>query len=93
MKGILTSIIGLALIFGIAFVAALEYDRDVDRVLLKLELQQEAQTCQYAETLRFDMPQRVTDYCNDVIKRHDAIVKAYKQKQLQELITRIQETG
>lgn len=88
MKGILTSIMGLALIFGIAFVAALEYDRDVDRVLLKLELQQEARTCR--DALKQDIP-TVVAYCNDIIAKHDAIVKAYKQKQLQELITRVQE--
>ena len=91
MKTILTSM-AVVLILTVAFVAASEYGRDVNSVLSRLDLQAEARTCWEAkETLRLDMPQRVTDYCNDIIERYSAIVEVYKQKQLQELLKRAQE--
>ncbi len=93
MKTILTSM-AVVLILTVAFVAASEYGRDVNNVLSRLELQQEARTCWEAkETLRLDMPRRVTDYCNDIIERYSAMTKAYKKEQLQELLKRAQEKG
>ena len=91
MRSILTAI-AVVLVLAVAFVAASEYARDADTVLSKLELQQEARTCWEAkETLRLDMPRRVTDYCNDIIERYSAMTKAYKKEQLQELLKRAQE--
>lgn len=91
MRTILTSL-AVVLILTVAFVAASEYSRDADTVLSRLELQQEARTCWEAkETLRLDMPRRVTDYCNDIIERYSIMMKAYKKEQLQELLKRAQE--
>lgn len=93
MRTILTSL-AVVLILTVAFVAASEYARETDNVLSRLELQSEARTCWEAkETLRLDMPQRVTDYCNDIIERYSATMKAYKKEQLQELLKRAQEKG
>lgn len=93
MKGILIAV-GVVLILAVASVAAFEYGRDADNVFSKLELRQEARTCWEAqETLRLDMPRRVTDYCNDVIERYSAIMKVYKKEQLQKLLKRAQEKG
>ena len=91
MRSILTAI-AVVLVLAVAFVAASEYARDADTVLSKLELQQEARTCWEAkETLRLDMPRRVTDYCDDIIERYSAMVKAYDKEQLQQLLKRAQE--
>lgn len=82
----------VAVVLAVALFAVAQHRADT--MLSKLDLQSEARTCWEAkETLRLDMPLRVTDYCNDIIERYSTIMKVYKKEQLQELLKRAQEKG
>jgi len=86
MRIVLTLVVVVLAVAGFAAVYA---GRDGDTTLQRLELQAETRTCR--DALETGVGPRVTDYCNDIIERHDAMVKAYKEEQLQQLIERAQE--
>lgn len=83
---------GLGAFAAAAIIAVVAYSSDTNTTLQRLELQSEARTCWEArETLRLDMPLRVTAYCNDIIDRYSEMMKVYKKEQLQQLLKRAQE--